>query len=153
MKHTIFLLILFFFSIHNGICQVFIFQPEDPLGKDAHVLEESPDDNYGSSNLLYLGGTINARVNLFIEFDLSSITPGTKINTARLDFYVDGGNGWYYYDYGIYKVGSVWDESTITWNNQPSDITIIDTVSTYDWPYYSWNSIHGLESLVQEWVV
>ena len=119
------------------------FQPDGCRGKDAHVemvngLPAYASTNYGSSSQLLamawtfngIGGTTGF-LRTFIDFtDLQSIPQGTTVTYAYLSLYgvpTSGAN-----DLGSYgsnacyvqRVTSAWDESTVTWNNQPSTTTI-----------------------------
>jgi len=118
------------------------FQPDGCRGKDAYVemvngLPAYASNNYGSSSQLLamawtfngIGGTTGF-LRTFIDFtDLQSIPQGTHVNYAYLSLYgvpTSGAN-----DLGSYgsnacyvqRVTSAWDESTVTWNNQPATTT------------------------------
>ena len=75
-----------------------------------------------------------------LQFDLSQIPTGATINSAFLSLYgcpgssntqgSTGSNTCY-----LQRVTSAWDESTVTWNNQPStanqnQVTLIQSSST-----------------------
>jgi hypothetical protein len=118
------------------------FQPDGCRGKDAFVemvngLPSYASSNFGSSNQLLamawtfngIGGTTGF-LRTFIDFtDLQSIPQGTTVNYAYLSLYgvpTSGAN-----DLGSYgsnacyvqRVTSTWNESTVTWNNQPTTTT------------------------------
>lgn len=118
------------------------FQPDGCRGKDAFVemvngLPAYASSNYGSSNQLLamawtfngIGGTTGF-LRTFIDFtDLQSIPQGTTVNYAYLSLYgvpTSGAN-----DLGSYgsnacyvqRVTSTWNESTVTWNSQPTTTT------------------------------
>ena len=118
------------------------FQPDGCRGKDAYVemvngLPAYASNNYGSSSQLLamawtfngIGGTTGF-LRTFIDFtDLQSIPQGTTVTYAYLSLYgvpTSGAN-----DLGSYgsnacyvqRVTSAWDESTVTWNNQPATTT------------------------------
>lgn len=88
---------------------------------DAFVYQGSPDDNYGSSQDLSIGGkTVEGEAHRsFVKFDLSTIPPGSVINYASLRVFM--------YEapsesrtLECHRAAADWDEGTITWNNQPS---------------------------------
>ena len=95
------------------------------VDKDGWVMDETPDINGdvyypGYLPLEYCPGVDcydwgNARI--LIRFDLSSIPSGATINSATVylsqyEFYVTG-------TYNIHRLMGNWEESTVTWNNQP----------------------------------
>lgn len=105
-----------------------IYQPNSINGVDAVVQSFLPDSNY--SNLDYLlasawtnAGKFNASRAL-IEFDFSDIPVQTKIDSATLSLFwtssgifteQTGENA-----FSIYKITESWQESSVTWNNQPA---------------------------------
>jgi hypothetical protein len=118
------------------------FKPDGCRGKDAYVqmingLPAYASNNYGSANQIMamawtfrgLGGQ-DGYLRTFIDFtDLQSIPQGTTVNYAYLSLYgvpTSGAN-----DLGSYgsnacyvqRVTSPWDESTVTWNTQPTTTT------------------------------
>jgi hypothetical protein len=112
------------------------YQPDGLYGKDAIVESIVPDRNFGDSIQFTVlswtsGGAFNT-ARAFIEFDLSGIPIQKKISSAKLSFY------WISYDnlidqtgenaFTIYRINEEWDESTVTWNSQPSS-TNLDSVS------------------------
>jgi hypothetical protein len=138
-----------------------VLQPGPNDGKDAYVHSGNPTLNYGNSTSLYFGGIplsgglASDTLNLYIQFDLSFISPGTQINSARLDLYLTGQNGWMVYDYGVYQVTQAWEEVTLTWNSQPQhNTTPVTTFFGQEWQsaYNRWHTVQNLEALVQQWV-
>lgn len=109
-----------------------IIQPGATEGKDAFVSSYYPDKNYGNHELLQsLSWTISgSEVDLrsYLSFDLSALPEGCQIIDAKLSLYehhtsgvpsdghstLTGSNESY-----IKRVITSWDESTISWNNQP----------------------------------
>ncbi|MFC2059552.1 carboxypeptidase regulatory-like domain-containing protein [Chloroflexota bacterium] len=128
-------------------------------GIDTFVREGAPSTNYGNDELTTFGGwfytTEGTEQYLYTEFDLSSIPSGTSVSSARLDFYMHGQNGYMAYDYGVYKITENWEESQVTWNNQPTcDVSPVTVFSGFAWQakYNQWHSIINLAGVVQEWV-
>jgi hypothetical protein len=119
-----------FFSICFSQTEITL-TPNSNEGKDAIVFSNEANTNYGnytdfiSSAWTFSGspGTIRS----LIQFDLTSIPVGSTINFAYLSLYsynsqfngshstLNGSN-----ESIICRVTSPWDESTVTWNNQPS---------------------------------
>lgn len=113
-----------------------VYQTNEDSSIDAVVESLNPNTNYGNSTHLTAfswtnGGSFNTSRS-FLKFDLSDITPQTKISSATLSLF--------YSNYGnlseqsgnnaftIFKVSVPWDENTITWANQPT-FTNIDSIS------------------------
>lgn len=103
---------------------------------DATLSSYNPDNNNGDATFnqafswTILGDPVNVR--FVMGFDLSDIPEGKQIKSATLSlFYADnhpdplekdiyGGQN----DLKIELIGQDWDESTVTWNNQPSTIAV-----------------------------
>lgn len=100
-------------------------------GKDATVSSIIPDTNKGDFENLHLyswtqSGILNV-VRSFVEFDLSQIPENSVIEGAFISLYYSsdpnygehsGENG-----FVIERITSSWDESTVTWNTQPTSTT------------------------------
>jgi hypothetical protein len=107
-----------------------------PPTDDAFVKQDSPDNNYGSSNHLYVGYS-GGWSNTLLMFDLSPYM-GATINDAYISLYV-------YSHYGDFPTDMVrialndadWNEGTVTWNNKPGFSGQINLTApgTYGW----WN--------------
>lgn len=89
-----------------------------------------------------------------LKFDLSQITPGTKIKSAYLQLYSDptvssssawNGNSQKDGSNAIYleKITQAWNEKTVTWNNQPAS-----TISGRVWVPPSASTTENLQVLV-----
>ncbi len=86
---------------------------------DAEVLENKPDNNYGTNDYMYIGFEENAK-RVFLKFKLKNIPAGATIEGAELSLWVagveEGGE-----KVQVHRVDNDdWDEHTITWNNKPS---------------------------------
>lgn len=112
-----------------------IFQPDGNLGKDAVVESITPDQNFGTNDLFgtfswTTGGLFNHSRSL-ITFDLTSIPAGTPIKKAVLSLY------WIKYGslaehtgenaFSVFRISEPWDETTVTWNNQPQ-VSKVDSI-------------------------
>jgi len=95
-----------------------IFNPTN----DTFVTHSNPDDNSGYQTHLKTKSQTGWEKYSLIRFNISSISSGTVICSAKLKLY--------YYDYNdsnpsghtlnLYKIHENWDEDIVTWNNQPS---------------------------------
>lgn len=83
--------------------------------------------NFGSDSQLVVkqGGISNFFRKSLLQFDLSSESIGT-VSQATLRIYATKAES---IDIAAYELGDSWSESTVTWNNAPSDGTLIDEVS------------------------
>ncbi len=101
-----------------------VFDPSD----DAWVNRGVPNGNYGGSVDMVIRNRYGHpshpdiwETYLFVRFDISSIPPGSPIESARL--YLDLYRRWESDPTGrnlnIYLVKKDWDESTVTFANQP----------------------------------
>lgn len=139
--------------------QVIVLQPDAANGMDTYVSSLYDSVNYGTGTYLTFGGSAfqNDTFNLYIKFDLTSVTPGTTVSTARIDIYENGQNGSMMgYQYGVYEVKGPWAEDTLYWYNQPlADTTVI---FSFGGDYFQWSggpgwrSIFLPDTLVQNWV-
>jgi hypothetical protein len=130
--------------------QTITIQPDATAGKDASVDTYYPTQNYGTDIRLAAGSGSVDTCRAYLQFSLASIPTDVAIVSARLAL-------WYYQTtgsgaapIGAYLVLGAWDESTITWNNQPTfattpeyTLTVPATVSN-DWVYwYITNMVKG----------
>jgi hypothetical protein len=124
---------------------------------DASVDESDPTSNLGLWRWLYVESTSaneNWRMRSFLKFDLSSIPENANIISAKLHLYCLGVS-YVYHDYQPPPTGVLvevceveddsWDESTITWQNQPKMGLVIATLP--------WKTSPGwMENDVTYWV-
>ena len=137
--------------------QTLTIQPNASEGKDSCVNAYWPDKDRSTEASVYAGGDGDGSARysrIYIQFSVSAIPSTAVIESAalRLD---------YYYSYsknvqapiGVYRVTSTWNESTVTWNNQPTfNTTAIDTVlvpTTATYTFLSWD----VTSLVKSWSI
>ena len=112
---------------------------------DAYVSTASPDTNYGTTGTLPTIGQDGAgkiRRALF-EFDVLSAVPGgATIHNATLvtNAYDDR----YTKDARVYRVAEVWDEATVTWNNQPTFVTTGSAAPTITGPGYIYANVTSI---------
>ena len=105
-----------------------VLQPDAAEGKDAVFSLIVPDNNYGDSEDIHpyawsQGGMLNVN-RVAIDFDLSVLPSDAQIDSAFISLYFNNTSsyGEHYGDnsFVIQRIISEWDESTITWNTQPS---------------------------------
>ncbi len=112
------------------------FQPGGVLGKDAVIQSEpnNDDTNFGTSDHIeaaawtYSGNS--GVVRSFFEFgELATLPANATILSASLSLYAMDQPAWQHSalsgsnDGWLERVTSSWDESTVTWNNQPASTT------------------------------
>jgi hypothetical protein len=94
-------------------------------------------------------GTLDIR-RTYIKFGLGTVPANAVVVDADLKLYRYGGFGTDSFTIGLHQVTSAWDESTITWNIQPTfsvDAEITTNITaTADWK--SWD----IDTLVQAWL-
>lgn len=113
--------------------QTVTIQPGPSTGQDALLKEENPVINYSSSSdfmaLAMLNGSSLYRTRALIRFDLSSIPSTAFVKSARLSLYQNttslSANGVHemyngHNDAYLAKISQPWDETTVTWSNQPA---------------------------------
>jgi len=123
-------------GIGNTVCLT--LQPDSIVGKDANVfsLPTAVNTNYANHPKTYIMSWTYSSVpgdhRSFIEFDLSSIPNGSAIISASLTLTSDS-TGTFPYGHSTLsgsndsycrRITQAWDETTITWNNQPNSTTL-----------------------------
>jgi hypothetical protein len=109
-------------------------RPSANQGKDAYIDSRMNTNNYGSHidfpSIAWTNGQIPVNARGLIDFDFSSIPNGAIINSANLSLYSynSPANGSHSTQNGsnesvLSRITSLWDENTVTWNNQPSITT------------------------------
>jgi PKD repeat protein len=99
-----------------------------PSRDDARIEQIEPEKNFGTLVELKVRSKNNENKRTFIKFDLSSIPQNVTIHQALLQLYlIDAPGSSRVYE--IYRVLENWEERSITWNNQPQNITTIPTDS------------------------
>jgi hypothetical protein len=118
-------------------------------GKDAMVNILEPTVNFGNYTYLMVNFGPATEVRGLVEFEgLAAISRAT-VNAAYFDLWIDTSNSTDY-DFGVYRITEKWEESNVTWQNQPAYIaTPYDKikVSGAAGGPYTWN----VKNLVQEW--
>jgi len=146
----------------EGIPTTITIQPNPSQGKDAYVelnVWSNGDSTFsGDGNSLELevhndfwGSPLRGVAKeILIQFPLSSIPTNAIISSATIEFYGSGASS-YNYDpiFGINKINSSWNESTVKWNTKPSYGNRISTCTiTGETKWYEWDAT----DLVQDWI-
>lgn len=113
--------------------------------QDAVVWSNNPDFNHGDveSNTIYTwtNNGILGNKRSFLQFDLSSVPENSVVKSAGLSLFYNPTDPYEGFDDHqgtndllIQRVLSAWEESTITWNNQPAatdsnEVTILPSTS------------------------
>lgn len=107
--------------------EVLTLKPSSNTGKDAEVFSLDPDRNLDEDGLRGAGWTFGGLPGIIrglIEFDLSTIPTGSKVDSAFLSLYSpaspstqthSGSNSAF-----LRRITSYWGENEVTWNIQPS---------------------------------
>jgi len=88
-----------------------------------------PDSNFGSSNIVRIGDMPSER-KTYLMFNITK-PAFSKIMIKKIDLYMAYVGQAYLSYNGVSKIGYTrekWNESTITWNNAPTDISYIPNV-------------------------
>ena len=111
---------------------------------DAQVTQGNPNNNYGSTTNIYVQSSASGPYQNergWLKFDLSSLA-GSAITSAQLRMYCWKTAG-ASLPAGAYSASDSWNESTLTWGNQPTfnspalSTTTFNAGSTNVW--YSWD--------------
>ena len=120
-------------------------------GIDGAVSNTAPSTNYGGLFYSVVGNSVSAIGRSYIEFKPLTIPANARVVYANLKLYQYATFGTDNFTIGLYKITGDWDESTITWNLQPTsstdaEITINITAGVTTWK--SWDIV----ALVQGWL-
>ncbi len=118
-------------NVIDYIGKSWILYPTD----DTFIEKYYPDENHGSLNFFKVGWSSygNYDYDSLLKFDLSSITSDKKVFAKLYLYYYDYYERGYEVDFNIYRVTSDWDEDNVTWNKQPSKVTISTDTLIVPW--------------------
>ncbi len=145
-----FVIISILFSI-PAFAETVTLQPGPDIGKDAFVLDDLPNNNYGNNADLRISGlSAGSRYLSYIEFDELDkyIGNGHTVTSAQLSLYLYNGSGTG--TVSLFVVSSAWDEGTINWNNVPSNESPAFLTDAFD-PSAGWKT-YDVKSVVQDWL-
>ena len=132
---TLFSLITLLYSFCGIIPEAMALTYTIYPSQDTYVTSQNPTETYGTAEILTTGYSppgqysYNYTKRSYFEFPLNTIGPGEVITQASFIFQTAGG-GWSQYDHviNLHFTTSLWNESTLNYNNQPGyDSTILAT--------------------------
>jgi hypothetical protein len=136
-----------------------VYAPEEtktlqpgPEGIDSGIESVAPNSNYGNLTYCDVGNSAITIRRTYIKFDLSTVPANAVVVDADLKLYHYGGPGTYDFTIDLYNVTSAWDESTITWNLQPTCSVDAETTSDITMGAITWESWDDIDTLVQAWL-
>jgi hypothetical protein len=125
------------------------FYPTD----DAHILENHPDTNTNHREFLRTRGLSDWRIQPLIKFNISSIPEDIFIDAATLNLYYyrnEDGNP-VGHTLNLHRITSDWNESTVTWNTQPSyhpDISSSAVVPSSPGVWMEWDVTDDVQAFI-----
>jgi hypothetical protein len=131
--------------------QTITLQPGPAEGKDSLVTSSLPDTEYGNGSIIDVGNTSGTILRTYIQFDLSSVPENARVVDADLRLYQYNTTGTDNFNVGLHKITSDWDESTITWNLQPTSSTDAEITNNITAGATTWES-WDIDTLVQSWL-
>ena len=84
------------------------------------VEQASPDTNYGTGLEMHVQSDASSNVRSFVRFDGLGIVPGSTIIKAELKLCANSPTAGESRTYQVHRVTASWDETAVTWNNQPA---------------------------------
>ena len=120
--------------------QTLTIQPDAADGKDTIVSSLASNSNFGSQDFLLLANYTK----IYIQFKLSALPSTAVVTNASLSLYRYGGVADIETPVAAYRVTGAWNDSKITWNNQPGtdsiavDTEVVPTGYTYN-SFITWN--------------
>ncbi|HEX5996124.1 MAG TPA: DNRLRE domain-containing protein [Jiangellales bacterium] len=94
-------------------------QPTPTQSQDAMIVSDGPNANYDGSWRLSVGTTDRAKARSLVKFDLTTVPPGTRLDSASLQLYYDQDHTTGSFDVPLEarRVTAPWTESTVTWRS------------------------------------
>jgi hypothetical protein len=133
--------------------QTLTIQPNASDGKDTWVAELYPDQNSASSVGTYVDGdSAGQRFRTYIHFNLDSIPATAVVTVADLGlYYYVSAPGAVASTVGVYKVTSSWNESVVTWDNQPASSAAPEDTEDMSGAPTNTFLLWSITSLTQSW--
>jgi Secretion system C-terminal sorting domain len=125
------LLILVLFSTLQVTAQETLFLRPGTYGKDAEIFSLEPEANLNGNHLRGNAWTFDGHHGIergLLEFDLDTIPVDAEITAAYLSLYAPDNPNTQFHSgdnsFWIQRITSPWDETSVTWNTQPTTTTI-----------------------------
>ena len=119
--------------------------------KDSHIEEEWKDTNYGSVNVMHVTSDSPAEnERTLVQANFTSIPSGSSVLSAVLKLYMQNAPG-ASRTHKVYGITGSWNESGLTWRNQPNVSSVAftnTTTGTADDVWLSWNLTSSVQSFV-----
>jgi hypothetical protein len=136
---------LFVLAVIAALCPAQTFYPT----QDAFVSQGDPGVNFGTYGwLITYSNPWSLLYRTLMEFDLTSIPPGTPVSSAVLNLYMFDQAGTDF-TVDVHSVLASWTEAGVTWNNQPAFNSTVEASLPYQG--YTWWRFN-ITDLVQQWV-
>jgi hypothetical protein len=101
------------------------------VSADTTVSPERPDLNFGANSMLALdGGDTLEQFDILLKFDVSIVDQSSTIKSATLKIYATEGCPFGGNYYSTTSLNSDWDSSSITWNNAPKSLGLLDSLGS-----------------------
>ncbi|MBN2396102.1 MAG: DNRLRE domain-containing protein [Candidatus Atribacteria bacterium] len=124
-------------------------------GKDAEVNELVPDTNSGNTIVFFVGyrylDFLTRRAYLYFDVNSSSLPLDAVVTSAYLKLHQGTFIGTGSLQIGLYPVTGDWEESTITWNNQPTSLSETEYTTYVSSGTDIWRTWH-IKYLVKGWL-
>lgn len=147
-------------SINKGTVPLFIQNQSSNVNPcvnltntgDSYVDVGDPNANNGGGTLLILRDGPSGAIRYWVKFDATSIPVDATVSNATLfvDYTAIAGADPVGKVVEVTNTSVIWDESTITWNNQPTgDITSLSTAvipSTFQW--MQWDVLSNTQNAI-----
>lgn len=122
-----------------------------PVRADATVNSANASTNYGTASTLEVQLSARTVQRTLLQFSVrSDLPPGAVIESAELQMYLTASSGEPRVQFVATNLATGWDESTVTWNNQPKTT---DPATLPFWVSATLNAWHSWDvtPIVQAW--
>ena len=134
--------------------QIITIQPGPVEGIDSLISDGTPFSNWGYSDHVSIGNNLSydQEFRACLKFDLSDLTSDTIIVNALLKLYqYETLGSLVNFMIGLYRTTENWEETAITWDNQPTCYSIPEStfvITAEETAWLSWD----ITPLLQGWV-
>jgi hypothetical protein len=122
--------------------------------RDTYIAEDQPTTNFCSVPTLRVDGDdppgTERDVSTLLQWDLSTIPAGSKVQSATITINVTNPTGG---TYELYRIASPWEECQVTWDTRPSTgMTVRGTVGPTSTGTHTITLHNDGVALVQSWI-